>query len=128
MCMYLVNGNVLGKRLIENMDYGDLIRKYNGKLEYFIKSDYDPKYTSEQFEEQLKEAEYKMAYETKKTGNSDKIEKYKNVIKRLEKQAEESKNHLKDFDALEDNIEWEGHKANTTDPTFYKECLGELHS
>ena len=106
--------------------HGDYEQEY-GKLEYFIKSDYDPKYTYKQFKKQLEESEYKLAYETKKTGNSDKIEKYKNVIKRLEKQAEESENHLKDFDVLEDNIKWEGHKANTTDPIFYKECLGEFY-
>ena len=35
--------------------------------------------------------------------------------------------YFHDFDVLEDNIEWPGHKANTENPIFYKMFLGEFY-
>ncbi len=75
--------------------HGDFVEIY-GEIEYFIKSDYDPKYL----------------YEMKKKLGEDKTEIAK---------------YYHDFDVLEDNIEWNGHGANTVNPVFYKIFLGEFY-
>lgn len=115
---------VMAREMIDILhgDYKDIY----GEIEYFIKSDYSPKYTSEQFRQQLQEAEKKLAEEEKKGKKKEKITSYKNYIARMKKQLAFSEACLHDFDKLEENLAWEGHKANTTNPVFYVNSLGEF--
>lgn len=115
---------VMAREMIDilHWDYKDIY----GEIEYFIKSDYSPKYTSEQFSQQLQEAEKKLTEEGKKGKKKEKITSYKNYIARMKKQLAFSEACLHDFDKREENLEWEGHKANTTNPVFYVNSLGEF--
>nr|WP_308626168.1 hypothetical protein [uncultured Eisenbergiella sp.] len=108
-----------------NILHGDNKDIY-GEIEYFIKSDYSPKYTCKQFGWQVQEAERKLAEEEKKGKRKERITSYKNYIARMKRQLAFSEACYKDFDKLEDNLAWEGHEANTTNPEFYVMDLGEF--
>lgn len=83
-----------------------------GKLEYFIKSDYNPKYTYEQFYDSLSEA----------INNKDKSD-----ITRFEKQLKESKGAYHDFDVLEENDKHsQYYKNGDGEVVYYVECLGSF--
>lgn len=84
-----------------------------GEIEYFIKSDYNPKYTYEQFYDALKEAQ--------NSGDKTHIEKFK-------KQAAESKKAYHDFDKLEENDRHSQNykKGKDEKVEYYVECIGDF--
>lgn len=114
-------------RELANIVHGDYRGDY-GDIPYFIKSDYSPKDTYEQFVQELNDAEKKLAEEEGKGKgkDTDRIASYKSYIARMKRQAGFSEKCYHDFDKLEDNLEWEGHKADTKNPEFYIVCLGEF--
>ncbi len=83
-----------------------------GELEYFIKSDYNPKYTYEQFYDNLSEAI---------------IEEKKSRITKYKKQLKESRDAYYDFDMLEENDKNSTrYKGIDGDVVYYVECLGSF--
>ena len=101
--------SIVDTREMTKILHGDFVKTY-GEIEYFIKSDYDPKYI---YEMKLKES------------LEEKLEE--SIKKKLEESIKEIKKHYNDFDVLEENIKWDGHEANTENPVFYKIFLGEFY-
>lgn len=86
-----------------------------GELKYFIKSDYDPKYTYKQVEETLR-----IAREKSKGSEED-----KKTIKKLERQLEGLKEAYHDFDVLEENIpESKSYKPKKEEQQYKKTIIG----
>lgn len=91
--------------------HGDEEKKW-GKLEYFIKSDYNPK--------DIYERLYKDLLKAKKDKDKDKITKF-------QKQLRELKGMYHDFDMLEENDKnSQCYKEDDSKVVYYVECLGSF--
>ncbi|MDD2971865.1 MAG: hypothetical protein PHE02_07025 [Lachnospiraceae bacterium] len=112
-------------RKMVDMFHGDFADTYR-EIDYFIQSDYNPKDTYEQFMEKYNVAERKYNAELEKGAKSEKIKKYSAYMGRMKKQMQYLTESYHDFDKLEDNVAWEGHEANMTNPVFYVKCVGEF--
>lgn len=112
-------------RAMVDVLHGDYKKEY-GSLDYFIKSDYNPKYTHLKLVEEYEDAKYKSRIESKKNKNSIKAKTYRAYVNRMKKQVKLSKDSYHDFDKLEDNIKHGDDEANLENPEFYVTCLGEF--
>lgn len=96
-----------------------------GELKYFIKSDYDPKYTFKLFSEELETARKKLEMKKNSAVSNEESNKYKAIIKRLEKQVKKSEQAYSDFDVLEENIpESKNYKPDPAEQEYKKVEVG----
>lgn len=82
-----------------------------GRLEYFIKSDYNPKYTYERSCDE---------WEAAKNAND------KDLATKFHKQALQSKTAYHDFDRLEENDKNSKECKNSGEVEYYVECIGDF--
>lgn len=114
--------------------------KTYGKLEYFLKSDYNPKYNLRGYEQiisdtelKIRETENKLKTTRKNEENKflkERLEKLKRYKVRYEKQLKACEKAAHDFDILEENDKESSEyykKKGKNEPEYYIDVLGEFN-